>query len=171
MFIATTCSSAVTTIVNPPVEAVGSWFVLRTRSRHEKILAGELSARGIANFLPLITCTKYYGGRKVRVELPMFQGYLFLRGSMDQAYEADRTDRVAQIICVPDQRRLAQELRDIELALRAKVSFDPYPYLQAGVRVEVRDGPFRGLRGVIESRDRTERLILQIQILGRAVSL
>src|SRR4051812_38859188 len=134
--------NAAISAVDSPATTAGTWFVLRTRSRQEKILASELSARGIANFLPLITCTKYYGGRKVRVELPLFQGYLFLRGGMDQAYEADRTDRVAQIICVADQRRLAQELRDIEFALRATVSLDPYPYLQAGVRVEVRDGPF-----------------------------
>src|SRR3954463_5805414 len=120
MIIETACGSAATTGVNSPGGAVGSWFVLRTRSRHEKILAGELSARGIANFLPLITCTKHYGGRKVRVELPLFPGYLFLRGSLDQAYEADRTDRVAQIICVTDQRRLDQELHDIERAMRAE---------------------------------------------------
>jgi transcriptional antiterminator RfaH len=150
---------------------LADWFVLRTKSRHEKALAGELRSRGIASFLPLITATKYYGGRKALVELPVFPGYLFLRGEVDQAYEADRTRHVAQIIKVTDQTRLDRELRNIHLALCGHAPLDPYPYLRAGVRVEVRDGPFRGLQGIVEERGRRDRLILQVEILGRAVAL
>jgi transcription antitermination factor NusG len=39
------------------------------------------------------------------------------------------------------------------------------------LRVEVRSGPFRGLQGVIEEVGRNDRLILQVQTLGRAVCL
>ncbi len=152
-------------------ESLDDWFVLRTKSRQEKALAGDLRSRGIASFLPLITCTKYYGGRKAHVELPVFPGYLFLRGEIDQAYEADRTRRVAQIIKVVDQGRFDRELRNIHLALAGRAPLDPYPYLHAGIRVEVRAGPFRGLQGVIEAGGRRDRLILQVEILGRAVSL
>jgi transcription termination/antitermination protein NusG len=152
-------------------EALDLWFVLRTKSRQEKILAGELSARGIRSFLPLMNCTRYYGGRKMQVELPVFPGYLFLRGEVDDAYEADRTRRVAQIIKVVDQTRLDQELCNLRLALQGSAPLDPYPYLRAGVRVEVRAGPFRGLQGVVEPGGRRNRLVLQVEILGRAVSL
>jgi transcription antitermination factor NusG len=154
-----------------PDEAIGSWFVLRTKSRQEKVLANDLDARGIANFLPLITCTKFYGGRKARVEVPLFPGYLFLRGDVDEAYEADRTRRVAQIIRVVDQHKMDAELRNIHLALGVDAPLDPFPFLRAGVRVEVRDGPFRGLQGVVQDRSRLDRLILQVETLGQAVSL
>jgi transcriptional antiterminator RfaH len=154
-----------------PADPLDVWFVLRTKSRQEKILANELRSRGIDSFLPIITCTKYYGGRKASVELPVFPGYLFLRGDMDQAYDADRTRRVAQIIKVNDQDRLDRELRNIHLALSGGAPLDPFPYLRAGVSVEVREGPVRGLRGIIEAGGRRDRLILQVDILGRAVSL
>jgi transcription termination/antitermination protein NusG len=154
-----------------PDNPLDTWFVLRTKSRQEKVLAGEMRLRGIASYLPLLTCTKYYGGRKAMVEMPVFPGYLFLRGDIDQAYEADRTRRVAQIIKVTDQEKLDNELRNINLALTGKAALDPYPYLRAGVRVEVREGPFRGLQGVVEHGGRRDRLILQVDILGRAVSL
>ena len=154
-----------------PADPLDLWFVLRTKSRQEKILADELRSRGVGNFLPIMTCTKYYGGRKATVELPVFPGYLFLRGDVDEAYEADRTRRVAQIIKVADQEKLDRELRNIHLALRGGAPLDPFPYLRAGVAVEVREGPFRGLRGVIEPGGRRDRLILQVEILGRAVSL
>ena len=154
-----------------PGQSDGTWFVLRTKSRQEKVLHNDLASRGIANFLPLITQTKYYGDRKAKVEVPLFPGYVFLHGALDDAYVADRTRRVAQIIKVSDQDRLDRELRNIHMALSGGAPLDPFPYLRAGMSVEVREGPFRGLRGVIEPGGRRDRLILQVDILGRAVSL
>ena len=154
-----------------PDEAAGDWHVLRTKSRQEKALASHLVASGIEYFLPLLSVSKYYGGRKAIVEQPLFPGYLFLRGSLDDAYVADRTRRVAQIIPVRQQESLARELWNIHVALSGQAPLDPFPYLEAGVRVEVREGPFRGLQGLIESRARRDRLILQVDMLGRAVSL
>jgi transcription antitermination factor NusG len=164
-------AAPLTTAKEWPGHNAGDWFVLRTRSRQEKILTHDLDGRGIANFLPLVTCTKYYAGRRAKVETPLFPGYVFVHGSIDDAYTADRTRRVAQIITVPDQERLDWELRNIHAVLSTSAPLDPYPYLRAGVRVEVRDGPFRGLQGIIEDRTRRERLILKIDILGSAVSL
>lgn len=154
-----------------PHEAAGSWFVIRTRSRQEKILAQDLRARGVAHFLPLITTTKFYGGRKAKVETPLFSGYLFLCGTLDEAYAADRTNRVAQIINVPNQRRLEAELRCVHIALAADAPLSPFPYLRVGVRVEVRAGPFRGLQGEIEDVTCRDRIIFQVQALGQAVSM
>ncbi|HEV2294266.1 MAG TPA: transcription termination/antitermination NusG family protein [Tepidisphaeraceae bacterium] len=154
-----------------PDESIGAWFVLRTKARQEKILAQDLEARGIRHFLPLVTCTKFYGGRRARVELPLFPGYLFLRGDLDHAYTADRTHRIAQIIRVPDQHQIDRDLRNIHLALGADATLDPFPYLRSGVPVEVRDGPFRGLQGIVQDRSRLDRLILQVETLGQAVSL
>jgi transcription antitermination factor NusG len=39
------------------------------------------------------------------------------------------------------------------------------------VRVEVRSGPFRGLQGIIEGRTPKDRMLLQVDILGQAVSV
>ena len=154
-----------------PDDSCGDWHVLRTKSRQEKVLASQLAACGTAQFLPVLHVTRYYAGRKAVVEQPMFPGYLFLRGDRDAAFAADRTRRVAQIIPVRQQDELTRELRNIYLALSGQAPLDVYPYLQSGVRVEVRDGPFRGLQGLIESRTKRDRLILQVDILGRAVSL
>jgi transcription antitermination factor NusG len=67
--------------------------------------------------------------------------------------------------------QLNWELKNLSLALANQVALDPYQMLRAGVRVEVRAGPLRGLQGVVESRTRMDRLVLQVQMLGRAVSL
>ena len=147
------------------------WFVLRTKSRQEKILSQELTAMHVAHFLPIVNVTRYYGGRKAAVEIPLFAGYLFLRGNRDQAFEADRTRRVAQIIDVGNQECINRELKNIAFALSRSAVLDIFPYLKKGVRVEVRSGPLRGLEGIVEDRNRRDRIILKVEILGSAVSV
>jgi len=147
------------------------WFVLHTKSRQEKALAKDLGAMGIACYLPLMKHARLHGGRRKVVEEPLFSGYVFLRGTTDEAYEADRTKRVAHIIRVQNQERFDWELNNIRLALECKAPLDPYPHLSRGRKVEVRSGPFRGLQGVIEGRGSQMRLVLQVEVLGRAVSM
>jgi len=150
------------------------WHVLQTRSRQEKALAESMESRGVQCFLPLIGVNRQYNGRRATVELPLFPGYLFLRGTLEEVYLADRTKRVAQVISVFDQAKLAEELQNIELALKGagkEAPFDPFPFLKCGIRVEVISGPLKGVRGVIEDRLKRDRLILQVDVLGRATSL
>jgi transcription antitermination factor NusG len=147
------------------------WHILHTKSRQEKALAESLASMGISYFLPLSKLQRTYGHRKEMVELPLFPGYVFLHATLEEAYFADRTKRVAKVIQVVDQATLIKELRQIQLALEAQVPLDPFPYLREGIRVEVRSGPLRGLRGIIEDRLKRDRLILQVETLGRAASL
>ena len=151
--------------------AAGAWHVLHTRSRQEKVLSDELTAMGIASYLPLCRQIRFYGRRKIASEIPLFPGYVFLRGTIDQAYMADRTHRVAAILPVADQHSLQWELTNLHLALSNESEFHPHPLLQSGVRVEVRSGPFRGLQGFVQSRTRSDRLILQVRMLGCATSM
>ena len=148
----------------------GLWYVLHTRSRQEKALGDDLDAMGVDYLLPLVKTVRYYGRRKTEVELPLFPGYLFLHGTLEQVYEADRTRRVANIIKVADQAFLEDELRSIDCVLAQEGELDPHPYLHKGMWVEVRSGPFKGVQGVVEDR-KANRLILQIQVLGQASSL
>jgi transcription antitermination factor NusG len=147
----------------PPPGAL-RWHVLQTRSRQEKALAETLDSQGIHNFLPLVRVNRLHRGRRAEVEFPLFPGYIFLQGTLDDVYTADRTKRVAKIISVFDQERLAQELRNVELAIEGAgdAKFDPFPFLKRGIRVEVSSGPMRGVRGVIEDRAKRDRLILKV---------
>ena len=157
----------------PPVfdEGRGRWHVLHTKSRQEKILSADLTAMGLFHYLPLVRQIRHYGRHKTMVEIPLFAGYLFLRATLDAAYQADRTHRVAHIIRVPNQQQLQRELVNLHLALESGNELTPFPFLKNGVRAEVKSGPLRGLQGVIENRANAGRLILQVEMLGRAVSL
>lgn len=154
-----------------PVLAGSRWHLLHTKSRQEKALAEALETLAVPCFLPLARHKRLYGRRKAEVELPLFPGYLFIYSSLEQAYTADRTKRVARLIPVADQVKLDEELRCLQLVLRKPEQLDPFPYLTRNVRVEVSAGPLKGLRGVIEARTKRDRLILQVDVLGQATSL
>ena len=154
-----------------PTESAGSWFVIRTRSRQERILARHLRDHRIAHFLPLARVRRDYAGYDANVDLPVFPGYLFLRGTLDDVRAVDRTKRVTEVIPVPDQSQLNADLRNLQTALLGDALLTPLPFPRTGVRARVREGPFAGLEGVIEDVARRDRIILQVQALGRAVSL
>jgi transcription termination/antitermination protein NusG len=147
------------------------WHVLHVRSRQEKALCEEMALRQIQCYLPLVQHTRFYGHRKARVQIPLFSGYVFLLGSIDQAYSADRTGRVARIIPVFNQEQMDWELANLQLAMMRQPELAAYPFLKKGLRVEVIGGAFRGVQGVIEDRAKDARLILQVTTLGKAVSL
>lgn len=149
----------------------GDWYVLHTRSRQEKALHQTLHAIGIGCFLPLMKVIRFYGKRKARIEEPMFPGYIFMRGSREQAFTADRTGRIVQIIPVVQQEQLDWELTNLHLAVRGIAPLEPFACLKEGMRVEVRSGPFRGIQGIIERRDAPDRLHLQVAMLGRSMSM
>ncbi len=149
----------------------GDWWVLHTRPRQEKAVARDLEALNIVHYLPLVNTIRYYGRRKMQVELPLFAGYVFLRGSVEQAWAVERSGRLAQIIAVHDQDRLEVELNNLRLVLDSGQELDPHPYLREGMWVEVRSGPLKGVQGIIERKRHHSRLVLQIEALGQATSL
>lgn len=148
-----------------------AWHVLHVKSRQEKALADDLDRLGIDYYLPLVRELHYYGQRKNWVDLPLFPGYIFLSGRREDMYRADRTRRVLQILTVTDQRQFNSELENIRMVLDNQGQLKPHPFLRQGCRVEVRSGPFRGLLGLVEDPSRIHRIVLQVNILGRAVSM
>ncbi|MHC4619486.1 MAG: transcription termination/antitermination protein NusG [Planctomycetota bacterium] len=165
---------------NPPIiwpeeqsiaEFRGVWWVAHTRSRNEKALAQDLIGKNISYFLPMNWKVRRRRGRTIRSLLPLFTGYLFFCGEENQRIELLKTNRVANLIEVKDQQRLLHELLQIEKALQAGAPLVPHKYLKAGQHCRVIGGPLADLHGIIVRTKNAARLVLQIDILGRATSV
>lgn len=165
---------------NPPItwpeektisDFEGIWWVAHTRSRNEKALAHDLISKNINYFLPMNWRVRQRKGRKLRSLLPLFTGYLFLCSQENQRVDALKTNRIASLIEVKDQKKLLKELSQIEQALQAGASLVPHKYIKAGQRCRVIAGALAGLEGTIEKSMNALRLVLQVEILGRATSV
>lgn len=164
--------SSGTTVLDASVSSVAEqWCVAHTKSRQEKALVEDLDALGIRSYLPLVRSVRYYGTRKVSATLPLFPGYVFLCGSRAELIAADRTHRVVRYIKAPDPDGLRAELDSIRRALERGGELLPTPMLQQGVLVEVTSGPFRGVRGLVASMTDAWRVVLNVDLIGRAAAL
>src|SRR5438445_4024357 len=54
------------------------WFAAYTNANHEKRVAAHFSARGVKHFLPLYSSIRRWKDRRIRLDLPLFPGYIFV---------------------------------------------------------------------------------------------
>lgn len=156
---------------NPHDPVERHWMVLHTRARQEKAVARHLAAAGVKHDLPLVERITITRGRKHQAEIPLFTGYVFLKGEKQDAYDAISTKRVASFIEVRDEARLEEELRQIHEAIASGLPIEEFTQLAVGQRARVTKGPLLGTEGVVIEEARRTRLVLHVEILGQGASV
>ena len=147
------------------------WWVLHTRPRAEKTLARRFHDREVPYYLPLHQREWRSNGRLLRSYLPLFPGYVFLRGDDQARMVALETNLVANILPVRDQRQLHADLRRVHQLISAGAPVTPEDRLEPGDCVEIVKGPFAGLDGKVIRRGKRLHFVVEVQFLRRAVSM
>ena len=107
--------------------------------------------------------------RRIRRELPLFPGYVFVRLSPDERRSALATRLVVRILDVPRPREMIHQLRQIGRASRLAPAFKTVNPFHSGELVRVASGPFRGLEGRVRRNGPAATIVLNLEVLGRAV--
>ena len=63
-----------------------SWYVLYTKPRWEKKIAGVLASRGFESYCPLNRVERRWSDRRKTISEPLFRCYVFVRVSHDELY-------------------------------------------------------------------------------------
>ena len=151
------------------------WFAVSTRSRQEKAVALRLDAARITNFLPLAKETRQWSDRKKVIEVPLFDGYIFVLIDPLQKEKLAilNTPGVVRFIgnqkgplLIPDAQ--IESLRTI-LAMRVEV--EPHAYLNVGDRVRVVRGMLAGVEGTLIRSSSDTRIVVSIETIRRSISL
>jgi transcription antitermination factor NusG len=152
--------------VTPP------WFAVRTRSRAEKAVHEQLARRGIEVFLPTVPRWSRWKDRRKRIDWPLFPGYCFARFDPTDAMRVRTCEGVATVVSfngklapVPDD-----EVEAVRRLVTSDLQYDPCPFILEGSRVEVTHGPLKGVTGLLVKKDRHARLVLSVELIGRAVA-
>jgi transcriptional antiterminator NusG len=162
----------------PAVESTGlfdqaRWYAVRTRSRHEKLVAKQLENQGIESFLPVVTQTRDWSDRRKQVEMPLFSGYTFLRmiHSSDERVRVLRTQGVVSFVGVhgsgtpiPDH-----QIEDIKALVTSKISYEERPFLKVGQRVRVRGGALDGIQGILVAENGDHSLVISVEPIQRSL--
>src|SRR5579863_9565272 len=74
------------------------WYAAQTRSRHEKAVAEQLRLRNIESFLPLYERVSKWKDRRVRLQLPLFDGYIFVRIALQARLRALEIPGISRLV-------------------------------------------------------------------------
>ena len=149
------------------------WYAVRTRSRHEKVVRDHLPGRGAEPFLPLWMRWSRWKDRRKQIATPLFPGYCFARFEPAQKLQVLRTPGVVEIVGINGtiEPIPSSEIEAIQTLVNGPLRYDPCPFLEEGMEVEVVRGPLMGVRGRLLRKDRMARLVISVSLIRQAASV
>lgn len=149
------------------------WYALHTYPRHEKRLCEKLGVHAIECFLPLYeTVHRWKNGCKVRVELPLFPGYLFVKIDPRQRFKALNLPGAVSMV---GSASGPWPLPDAEiLSLRSRLQsreFEPHTYLAVGQKVRIKSGPLADLTGYLVRQAGSLRVVICVELIRQAAAV
>ena len=156
-----------------PFEQPQRWFAAYTAPRHEKAVLRHLTARHLESFLPLYSSVRRWkNGCHVTVEQPLFPGYVFVH---IQRRTAAKVLQVPGVVSIVSNGREPSALPSEEIeSLRAGLPqcyCEPHPYLAAGDKVRIVNGPLTGLSGVLVRKKTNLRVVLTLELIMQSVAV
>jgi transcription antitermination factor NusG len=147
-----------------------SWYGLYVRPRFEKVVAANLSRRGLDVFQPTYS-TRHRLREHRDFRVPLFPGYVFCRVDAAEVSSLLMTPGVVHILGTGAGVKPINEgeIAAIRLALQAGLPCEPCSFPKTGRRVRVSEGPLRDLEGILAEGGKGSSIVIGISLLKRAV--
>jgi transcription antitermination factor NusG len=156
-----------------PVEHEERWYAAHTSANHEKRVAEQLAARNVEHFLPTYSSVRRWKDRRVKLELPLFPGYVFVRMALRQRLHILNVRGVATLVsfCGIPASLPDPEIEGLRASLGRGVAAEPHPYLEAGKKVQLLSGPLAGLTGILVRRKNGARFVVSVNLIQRSLAV
>lgn len=155
------------------LESADHWWAVYTRHQHERVVAQVLQTKGFEIFLPLYESVRRWKDRNKTLSLPLFPGYVFLRGGLDRRLQVVTTPGIHTILYSGERIALIphEEIDSVRRAIESRCRVEPHPFLRCGDRVRVTRGSLEGVAGVLVRKKSLYRLVLSVEMLAQSVSV
>ncbi len=149
------------------------WFAIYTRPRHEKKVYDELVDKNHEAFLPLVKRVRQWKDRKKTVEMPLFTSYLFARFDYKYRHQILQTKGLVKIVNFSGEPAVVPDwqIESLRRMLEHPQTLTLENYIRPGEIVEVTDGPFNGLKGMVRELRGSKRLVVTIDGIMQTVSV
>jgi transcription antitermination factor NusG len=144
-------------------------------ARHEKRVTAHFEEKGVCTFLPLLGQIHKWSDRLVKVEVPMFSCYAFVRivCTVEERLKVLRTPGVLGFVGserqgtpIPDE-----QIESLRATLSENIPCFPHDFLSAGRRVRIRGGSLDGVQGILVRQGADQSLVLSVELLKRSVAI
>jgi transcription antitermination factor NusG len=170
----TTKDAGVPITTGLPAEYVEQrWYAAYTSANHEKRVAEQFDVRSVEHFLPLYESVRRWKDRRMKLQLPLFPGYVFVRLALRDRLQVLQVPGVAKLVGFSGTpTALPQgEIEALRASLGDGVRAEPHPYLTLGRRVRVRAGALAGLEGILVQRKKRARFVISLNLIQRSVAV
>jgi transcriptional antiterminator RfaH len=151
-----------------PSKPEAVWWCLHTKPRQEKATARDLRTQEVVYYLPQVVKDGHTPkGRKIQSVVPLFAGYVFIYGDLNDRLTALRGHRLVKVLEVVDQESLARDLRQIHTMLSSGLTISPEPVVPVGATVRIVTGPLSGIVGKVVRRGKRDQFVAVVNFLGR----
>lgn len=149
--------------------ATAHWYAVYTCVHREKHVAAQFAVRGIDHYLPLYESVREWSDRRVKLQMPLFPGYLFVSTALRERLRVLTVPGVVSLVSsagqpLPLEPEVIERLR----ACIQRVAAQPYPYLPVGQPVSICSGPLKGWKGVLLRHKSGARVVISIDLIERA---
>jgi transcription antitermination factor NusG len=149
------------------------WYAAYTCAQHEKRVAEQLAQRDVEHLLPLYAAMHRWKDRRVRVDLPLFPGYVFVRLVLQDRLRVLQVPGVVRLVgfgglpsALPDD-----QIEILRSGLAHRLHAEPHPFLAVGRRVRIVRGPLAGLEGILRRKKNSLRFVLSVELIQRSVAV
>ena len=149
------------------------WFALSVKTSQELLAAQALRGKNYEPFVPTHPQRRRYSDRCIQVDRALFPGYVFCRFDPQRRLPILTTPAVQSIVSFnkiphPVEER---EIAALQQVVRSGLLAKPWPYLKAGQRVRIDEGPLCGVQGILCKEKGKDRLVISVDLLQRSVSV
>ena len=148
------------------------WYAAYTWANHEKRVRDQLEQRSVESFLPLYVTSRRWKDRSMRLQMPLFPGYVFVRMALVDRLRVLQVPSVVHLVGfnghlspLPDE-----EIEGLKKGLGGGVRAEPHPFLTVGRRVRIKSGPLEGREGILLRRRGVLRVVLSIDLIMRSIA-
>ena len=151
------------------------WFVYYAKSRAEKRTKELLEKRGYECFLPITTVVRQWSDRKKRLQIPLFNGYLFVNSYAHEIQEVVQVPGIAwnirqegqPAILRENEKLMIEKLLESGYAIQTGLSVED---LSKGDKVRIVDGALKGSVGIVH-RQAKSTVFITLDSIAQIISI
>lgn len=158
-------------LVNPEFSTDKKWYALYTKPKHEFKAEAQLNAVGIDFYLPTVVTLRQWSDRKKKIKEPLFNGYIFIRGTEKDRILALEQYAIVRSIFFEGKPAIVPtwQIENLKKMLEEGSEVTVSDELKVGTTVKIISGPFKDVEGIVYESGNQKLLAITIDLLRRSV--
>lgn len=162
-----------TTSVQQAYHEDAQWFVIKTKQNAEKRVQERLETIGFTVFLPLYQTIRQWSDRKKKIKVPLIPSHLFVYCTVAELRKVYSAQGIVSVLSEFGKPAVVRELEINNMRICCSLDIETEQValnsLEKGTEVEVTEGPFTGLVGVVSKNSKGMHVHIRFPQLGMAI--